>query len=340
MIITAEMQRRRDEQKKEISDEERKKKLARLRLLKKKLELLEATKADEIPDEPETGVTKKSWQPPSETVQTQVTDSQASDDEPYLQEIDKELNALTEELAQDIGTEETDSKVKTHGQIISQAFDKMLPEEKQLPKAEKSEIDAELEKLEQEINMEQRKAAVTVSIFDQLCEEHDWLKKPQFGFMYTMPNKKKEKRDYESWLDDWRKVLFDYAQIASKHIIYSRKLLSERPWSEFRDRTEAINEISDSLVKKKMAEWLDKKKKKLRIYWRSLEAWADEIVDWIRETPITGPVMIQDIRNSNKPFSDLPTDDIFKIFNIIGKRDDAEKHKLDNGDLAITVKLF
>lgn len=334
------MQRRREQEKEKLNDEERKKKLAKLRLLKKKLEMLESEQSVDTTGEQTLETTEEIWQPPTITTQkTKETPQQTEDD--YLESINSELDTLTQELAQEISTQEPEEKIKSHSQIISKALNKFLPENEEASKPEdQSEIDAELSKLQQEIEMEQNKAAVTISIFDQLCEEHEWLKQPQFGFMYTMPNKKKEKRDYESWLDDWRKVLFDYAQLASKHIIYSRKLLSEKPWSEFRDRTESITEISESLVKRKMAEWLDKKKKKLRVYWRSLEAWADEIIDWIKQTPITGPVMFQDIRNADKGFSDLPNDDLYKIFTIIGKRDDAEKHKLDNGELAITVKFF
>ncbi|MBN2156532.1 MAG: hypothetical protein JW776_10860 [Candidatus Lokiarchaeota archaeon] len=200
----------------------------------------------------------------------------------------------------------------------------------ELSKADLASIDDEIHRLEQEIELEQTKAAVVVSIFDQLCEEYTWLKEPAYGFMYSMPDKRKNKKDYESWLDDWSKVLFDYAQMAAKHIIYTKELLSEKPWSEFKDRTNVIQELADGLIKQKVAEFLDKKKEKLRIYWKSLEFWADSIVDWAKNVAFTEPIFIEDIREANQEFSNLPEEDINRIFNIIAKQGLADKVKIDN----------
>jgi len=246
-------------------------------------------------------------------------------------QIDSELSDLESSIAQEI----THTTLEEEEKMISSTLNKLagIPGESgeiKLTEADLAAIDEEINKLEQEIQLEQTKAAVVVSIFDQLCEEYTWLKEPAYGFMYSMPDKKKNKKDYESWLDDWSKVLFNYAQIAAKHIIYTKELLSEKPWSEFKDRTSVIQELADGLIKRKVAEFLDKKKEKLRIYWKSLESWADTIIEWANTVAFMEPIFIEDIRDANQEFSNLPEDDINKIFNIIAKQGKADKVKIDN----------
>ncbi|MBD3353368.1 MAG: hypothetical protein GF364_17940 [Candidatus Lokiarchaeota archaeon] len=353
VISTAEMERNEEqEEKSRLSKEEREAKLKKLMALKAKLAKMEQEKQKESEDQYKTQ-NQDVWVPPGsdnsntyaksqvmtlEKQKTTTSKSEKVEDEPFLREIDKELDDLEKQFAnelQEINLKEIEGQDSVIDKITAQlGKETILSKTKQ---GEMSDIDVELEKLENEIELEQKKAAVTVSIFDQLCEEHDWLKDPQYGFMYTMPNKKKNERDFESWLDDWNKVLFDYAKIASKHVVYSKKLLSEKPWSEFRNRTDSIKEISDFLVKKKVAEWLDRKKQMLRVYWRSLEAWADEIVKWARENAYTEPIMLQDIRDSRQPFSNLPKEDLEKIFKIIDKQGKGERYKLSNGERAIII---
>jgi len=354
---TAEMERKKeiiDKKQKEISQEERRKKLEKLRLLKAKLAQLEKEEKQKALDTSANASTSsgapistensKSLPPSMELKQASTNKKLSSAEQDlYLQQIDKELNLITEELAKDI----EQIKFETDD-TISEQIDKKLAQVDRLGAIQKpfsseivadSEIETELQRLEKEILKEQMKSAVAVSIFDKLCEEHEWINQPQYGFMYVMPDKKKDKKNFESWLDDWKKVLFDYAKIAAQHIIYFKKLLSEKPWSEFRDRINAIRAISDALVKDKIAEWLDKKKEKLRVYWRSLEEWADEIVNWAREYAYTEPIFIEDIRNADKEFSTLPEEDLIKIFNIIEKNGDGVKYKLKDGKVAITIKF-
>ena len=96
---------------------------------------------------------------------------------------------------------------------------------------------------------------------------------------------------------------------------------------------------SEKNVINKTAEWLDKKKEKLRIYWKSLEAWADAIVDWAHNNAYTEPLFVQDIISANETFSNLPQEDIVKVFNIIDKNGQGSKTKLKNGDLVITINF-
>jgi hypothetical protein len=313
--ITAEIEKKRSK-KQEIkqTDEIRAEKLEKLKLLKQKLAVLERNEEN---------------QEKHPVIDVKLLAKESKDLQP--ENINSELTELETTIAHEI-THQTELEEE---ELINKTLNKLagVPDnigKIELTDADLASIDKEIQKLEQEIELEQTKAAVIVSVFDQLCEEYTWLKEPAYKFMYSMPDKKKNKKDYQSWLDDWSKVLFDYAQTAAKHIIYTKELLSEKPWSEFKDRTNVIQELSDGLIKQKVAEFLDKKKERLRVYWKSLEAWADSIVNWAKEIAFTEPILIEDIREANREFSTLPDDDIIKIFNIIEKLGQADKVKIEN----------
>ncbi len=221
VLNTAEIEKKKpDKQKTKQLQEERAAKLDKLKLLKLKLAEMEKQETE-------------SNQQNVIDIKLLVKESEDS----HAEEIHSELVELETSIAKDIShTTELDEEE----QLINSTVNKIagIPEDIdkiELTKADLDSIDKEIQKLEQEIEIEQTKAAVVVSIFDQLCEEYTWLKEPAYGFMYSMPNKKKNKKDYESWLDDWSKILFDYAQIAAKHIIYTKEMLSEKPWADFKD---------------------------------------------------------------------------------------------------------
>jgi hypothetical protein len=342
----AEMERKKESKQKEvpkISDEEKRKKLQKLLELKAKLEELEKTDTDEKPIQiqpPSPEIEKIKPIAPIENIQN--VNPTADDEDEHFDQMDKELSALEDSISKDLSDIEL-AKIEETDKVIEKISSKLGASTTQIKSKtstqEDDELERELEKLQLEINKEVDKNAAVTSIFDKLCQDHSWLKEPQYGFMYSMPDKKKNKKDFDSWLDDWNKVLFDYARIASEHIIYSKLILSEKPWSDLKNRVDSISEIADSMVKNKVAEWLDKKKEKLRVYWKSLEDWADVIVKWAKKMAMTEPILIQDLQEAEQPFSNLPEEDFEKIFNIINKNGQGIKHKLPNGQSAIVIKF-
>ena len=157
--------------------------------------------------------------------------------------------------------------------------------------------------------------------------------------MFSLPNKKIDLKDYESWKSEWSKVLFDYARYAILHILYLRKLESEKPFSNFDNRNSALKELAEELVNKEQAEWLSKSKEKLRVYWKSLDNWAEEIYDWAMEISPLEPILLFEIRESNKDFNTLPHNDIIKIFKMLEKDKRGKIIKLDDGQLSFKIKI-
>ncbi|MHA1733508.1 MAG: hypothetical protein ACTSU5_16290 [Promethearchaeota archaeon] len=207
----------------------------------------------------------------------------------------------------------------------------------ELPQEALAEVEEELRTLEREIAEEAGNKEI-VSVFEKVRELHPWIAEERYEFMYAIPEDKKG-RHYREWMEEWSKVLFDYAKEAVLHVLYTKELATEPPFANFREREGAILDISEHLVKKKLARWMTKKKESLRVYWRSIEEWAEKMVEWARENALLDPVLVSDIREAEQPFSSLPEDDLLTVFKTLKKQKRADLLKLEDGTLAIKFKL-
>ena len=264
-----------------------------------------------------------------------------------LRKLKKEKEQLEIEAAQRQIIKEEEIK-STELNYIEEQFDKLedilsskLGEiDQKVYRQHADQIEAELQTLEEEIIGEKGLIEKKLTAYENLLKAYPWLEEERKKFMYTMPNKKKNKNDYVSWKGEWAKVLFDYARFAVLHIIYIRKLNSQRPFSNFTNREQYIREIAEELISQNQAKWLSKEKRRLRIYWKTLEAWSDEIYKWCYENGKIETIMIYELREaSQEDFSTLPLEDLEEIFKILAKNRRAKVFKLENGQLAFKIKL-
>jgi len=202
-----------------------------------------------------------------------------------------------------------------------------------------AQIEIELREIELEIVKEREAVTQEISTYELLLNDYPWLEEKRYIFMYSIPNKKTDLKDYESWKTEWSKVLFDYARYAILHILYLRQSESEKPFSNFEDRKQALEEIAEELINKEQAEWLSKSKEKLRVYWKSLDSWAEEIYEWAMEISPLEPILIFEIRESNRAFSKLPNDDIIKIFQMLEKEKRGKIIRLDDDQVSFKIKI-
>lgn len=202
------------------------------------------------------------------------------------------------------------------------------------------QIESELLTLEEEIIGEKGLIEKKLTAYENLLKAYPWLEEERKKFMYTMPDKNKAKTDYVSWKTEWAKVLFDYARFAVLHIIYTRELVSHKPFLNFTKREQYVIEITEELISQKQAKWLSKKKEKLRVYWKTLEVWSDEIYKWAYDNGKIEPIMIYELREAKQEdFSSLPLEDLEEIFKILAKNRKAKILKLEDGKLAFKIKL-
>jgi len=241
---------------------------------------------------------------------------------------EEELSEQTHENIETRLNKVEDFLTSTLGQVDSKAY-----------KQNAEEIERELQLIETEIIGEKAVVAKEVSTYELLLHDYPWLEEIRYIFMYSIPNKKTNTKDYSSWKNEWLKVLFDYAQYAILHILYLRKMHTVKPFANFEDRETAIKEIAQALVDKKQAEWLSKSKEKLRVYWKSLDNWAEDIYEWAMEISPLEPILIFEIRESNQDFSNLPREDIEKIFKMLEKDRKGKIIELEDGQISFKIKI-
>ncbi len=202
-----------------------------------------------------------------------------------------------------------------------------------------TQVEGELQKIEQEITKEKLFVEEEISAYDNLLKLYPWLEEKRYFFMYSIPNQKSNESDYESWKTEWTKVLFDYARFAILHVLYLRQLSAIKPFSNFEQRELALRQLAEELIDQKLAEYISKKKGIVRVYWKTLEAWAEEIYNWGMENSPLEPILMHEIREAEKEFSTLPEEDIEEIFKMLSKEKKGEIIKLKGGKLAFKLAI-
>jgi len=254
-----------------------------------------------------------------------------------LKEIEVEAGKIASEVIQEgLPSEEIDERLNKIEDILTSKLGEI---DQKTYEQNAAQIEIELREIELEIVKEREAVTKEISTYELLLNDYPWLEEKRYIFMYSIPNRKTDLKDYESWKSEWSKVLFDYARYAILHILYLRQSESEKPFSNFEDRKQALKEIAEELIKKEQAEWLSKSKEKLRVYWKSLDNWAEEIYDWAMEISPLEPILIFEIRESNRAFSKLPNDDIIKIFQMLEKDKRGKIIRLEDDQVSFKIKI-
>ena len=290
----------------------------------------------------------------------EVLKKQQKEKEKELEELKKELAKLKElKKEKDLQEKSAAQNVTTVPEVKETKFSDAEPEnvENRINKIEDflttqlgevdqtaykqhaEQVEAEIHTLEEEIVGEKGLIEKELTPYDKLLNEYPWLEEKRFAFMYAIPDKKQSPSDYQSWRSEWAKVLFDYAKLTILHLIYLRKIHTEKPFSNFQNREGAIKEIAEELIDQKLAKWISKNKDSLRIYWKTLDIWADEIYEWAYESGKLEPILIFEIREAKQEFSTLPREDVEEIFKKLAKDRKGVILKTEDGQMALKIAL-
>ena len=248
-----------------------------------------------------------------------------------LQELEEQLAKVEPE--KDVPLDELEDKLAA--QIKSATKGEIVLEES----ADESVISQEMHDLRDEMAQEQ--LVVVKTTYEKLVDLHEWVEEPQYGFMYSMPNPKKDRDDFQSWREEWSQVLLDYARVGTIHIIFPKRLLTEQPFNKFVNRTDSIFELCDALIEKDLAVWVGNKKKKdeLRVFWKSVDEWTTIIEQWAYDNAIFDIIMVPDIRKSEKEFAFLPIEDLRYIFQKLEKNQKGKMVELQDNQFGIKFNL-
>jgi hypothetical protein len=146
------------------------------------------------------------------------------------------------------------------------------------------------------------------------AEETEW--------MYSIPTRDEDK---ELWALEWADYLLEWTENKRVHILSLASFISEPPFKDLRNKVDSFKAIAAVLVDKEVAEWQDKKKRQLRVYWRPLEDWADILYQWSLKTGKlrldVKSIVIQEIEED---FAGLPEKDLHIVLALMVKKGLAE----------------
>jgi hypothetical protein len=194
-------------------------------------------------------------------------------------------------------------------------------------------VDKELELLEKEIEkaeIELEKAKtktldVETKAKEYFKKKYEWISHP---WMFSSP----PRADHlESWREDWANLLLDWVKYFTKHIVSLMELKDAYPY--YNDEVkrslseEDLRSIMEFLIARDLAKWVSKEETRLRIYWRSLEAWADTIYEWILEAwaQDSWVITLIDLVRAKQSFSTIPPKELGEIMKIMVKKGYATK---------------
>ncbi|MCW4006383.1 MAG: vacuolar protein-sorting-associated protein 25 [Candidatus Bathyarchaeota archaeon] len=142
--------------------------------------------------------------------------------------------------------------------------------------------------------------------------QDDWLSKP---WMYVAP---KGTELLANWKDTWVKYVLEFTQTRNLHIINPADLQRQEPFSKFDADTFEV--LLDALVQAGYGRWWDKKGKLLRVYWRSLDGWADQIDALTKENKTRIINGVDGLADLEPALAGLPDEDKQEILSILVKR--------------------
>jgi len=136
-----------------------------------------------------------------------------------------------------------------------------------------------------------------------------WLNKP---WMYSKP---KNVETLAGWRKTWLNFIIEYAKRQNIHLININDLKQMHPFNMMDQ--EAFDDIINSLVQQRYGEWWDKNKKMLRIYWLSLEKWAEYVAQTARNKEKSVIYGIKDIVELEPRLTAMPEKDIKTIIRLM-----------------------
>ncbi len=165
----------------------------------------------------------------------------------------------------------------------------------------------------QEIKQEKISQAVALSQKEQFLQAlPKWVSKPWMYVQPTHPNQ------LTSWIDGWKRIILDYCRIFVKHIINLAEIQTIYP---FQNPTNGkslslsqLETIVDKMVEEGLAKWINNKKLLVRIYYKPIEQWADEIYTYLMETGRAAEILtLMEFRQMPTEWKNLPDEDLMTI---------------------------
>lgn len=139
-----------------------------------------------------------------------------------------------------------------------------------------------------------------------------WLDKP---WMFSEP---KPADMLKQWRETWITYILKFAENKNIHVINISDLQRNSPFNKL--DINAFKNIVTSLIQAGYGKWWNKESKLLRIYWRSLDKWADIILDLIHEKEVKIINGLQGLVELEPQLVAFPKIELVNVLDILVKR--------------------
>ncbi|MHA1595678.1 MAG: hypothetical protein ACTSXX_13245 [Candidatus Baldrarchaeia archaeon] len=179
----------------------------------------------------------------------------------------------------------------------------------------------ETEEIDEESKLDIKVAEVQrVKVSERIHEERgtefalpEWVEYP---WMYIRP---KQEMYLKSWLKSWGDLLVKWAAAHFEHVLSISKISKVYPFSKLGG--EDLKEIFAYLVESGVARW--RGETSIRIFWKSLEEFADELYDYAIRNGMLEMTPLTIISEGPEELRKMPLDEVLTLFEILVKRGKA-----------------
>jgi hypothetical protein len=154
-------------------------------------------------------------------------------------------------------------------------------------------------------------------------------------WMYSIPPRDEDK---DLWAEEWSDFLLRWMEEHNVHIVSVTTFIGEVPFKDMSNKVVAFRLIAEDLIEKRVAEWRDKRKRQLRVYWRPLEDWMDILYQWAIESgTLRLDVKSLIIQQNDRTFSKLPERDLHIVLNLMVEKEMAQWVDKEKGAVKVTL---
>jgi hypothetical protein len=182
---------------------------------------------------------------------------------------------------------------------------------------------------------------LAVTMEEAVAEPEEIILMPPWGdlrqteWMYGIPPREE---DREMWAEEWADFVLRWMEAHDVHVLSVTAFIKETPFNEITNKIDSFKLIGNVLVQKEIAEWVDRNRRQLRVYWRFLEEWADIIYEWaLKSGKVRLDVKSIVIQEETHSFARLPEKDLHRVLLIMVEKELASWVDKKKGAIKIIV---
>jgi len=113
------------------------------------------------------------------------------------------------------------------------------------------------------------------------------------------------------WVEEWKTVLLEVAEINNLHLVNKLDLKNMQPFDKL--STDSFEELIESLLGTGYVTYWGKGN--LRIYWKSIQAWTDNLIEKAKSIDRAVIFGFEALEELDPRMTEIPRSDIDRIFN-------------------------